>query len=176
MTSDAEVSDREATVIAPVDPRMRDRWVAARRQEGRRRLRVVVALVSAASIVGIGYLVAHSPLLGAHTITIRGAVQTPPAAVRAAAHIRDGAPLLFLDEAAIARRVEAVPGIDRARITTDLPGTVVVTVTERQPIAWTRMTGPAPIALVAKCKTGLKKDFLNRHLRKLQTVAGPRPV
>ena len=30
----------------PVDPRVRDRWVAARREEGRRRLRILVAVVS----------------------------------------------------------------------------------------------------------------------------------
>lgn len=140
--------DPDAPAIGGVDPRMRDRWVEARRAEGRRRLRIAIALVSVASLVGIAYLVAHSPLLGADTIRVRGAGQTPPNVVRAAARIVDGAPVLFLDEGAIEKRVEAVPGIDRATVTTELPSTVVITVTERQPVGWMRATGTAPIALV----------------------------
>ena len=140
--------DPNAPAIAGVDPRMRERWVEARRAEGRRRLRIVIALVGIASLVGIAYLVAHSPLLGTDTIRVRGAGPTSPEAVRAAARIAAGSPVLFLDEGAIEKRVEAVPGIDRATVTTELPNTVVITVTERRPVAWMRAAGPAPIALV----------------------------
>jgi Cell division septal protein len=140
--------DPNAPAIGGVDPRMRDRWVEARRAEGRRRLRIAIAVIGIASLVGIAYLVAHSPLFGADTIRVRGAGQTPPDAVRAAARIADGSPVLFLDAGAIEKRVEAVPGIDRATVTTELPSTVVITVTERQPVAWMRATGTAPIALV----------------------------
>lgn len=145
---DVDLAEPEATPVEGVDPRMRDRWVEARRAEGRRRLRVIVALVALGSLVGIGYLVANSPLLGTDTVTVRGAQRTTPAAVRAAARIGQGEPLLFLDTAAIERRVQAVPGIDRAVVTTELPNTVVLTVTERQPVGWIRTTGTAPIALV----------------------------
>lgn len=123
---------------------MRDRWVEARRAEGRRRLRVIVALVSLASIVGIAYLVAASPLLGVETISIRGTNRSMTALVRSAADIPSGDPLLFLDRAAIAHRIERVPGIDRARVSTEFPHTVVVRVTERRPLGWTRSSGPAP--------------------------------
>ena len=140
--------DPDVPAIAGVDPRMRERWVEARRAEGRRRLRIVIALVAIASLVGIAYLVAHSPLLGTDSIRVRGSDQTPTEAIRAAARIADGSPLLFLDEGAIEKRVEAVPGVDRAMVTTELPNTVVITVTERRPVAWMRVAGPAPIALV----------------------------
>ena len=131
-----------------IDPRMRERWVTARRVEGRRRLRALVALVSAASLLGIAYLVVRSPLLGVDTIQVRGNQRTPIDAVRGAAHISDGAPLLFLDTQAVARRIEALPGIAHASVRTDLPTTVVITVTERRPVAWIRSTGANPFAAV----------------------------
>ncbi|MEP6624227.1 MAG: FtsQ-type POTRA domain-containing protein [Acidimicrobiia bacterium] len=131
-----------------VDPRMRDRWVTARRAEGRRRLRLVAGVVVLLSVFGIAYLIAQSPLLGADTITVKGVTATTPDQVRAAARIEDGAPLLFLDTTRVARRVETLPGVARARVETDLPNTVVITVTERVAVAWTRTAGALPIAEV----------------------------
>jgi cell division protein FtsQ len=133
---------------ATVDPRMRDRWVTARRAEGRRRLRILAAVVGVFSVLGIAYLIAQSPLLGADTITVKGAAGTTSEQIRTAARIEDGAPLLFLDTGRVAGRVEALPGVARARVETELPNTVVITVTERVPVAWTRTTGTVPIAVV----------------------------
>ncbi len=148
--SDAAPDDApdDALGTGIVDPRMRERWVTARRAEGRRRLRALAALVSAASLLGIAYLVVRSPLLGVDTIQVRGSQRTPVDAVRGAAHISDGEPLLFLDTQAVARRIEALPGIAHASVRTDLPTTVVITVTERQPVAWIHSTGANPFAAV----------------------------
>ena len=51
-----------------VDPRMRERWIEARRTEGRRRLWIVGCVTAVVALVGIGYVVARSPLLGADTV------------------------------------------------------------------------------------------------------------
>ena len=144
----SSTEDPVLPVIAGVDPRMRERWVVARREEGRRRLRLVIAVVGVASLLGIAYLVANSPLLGADTIRVRGTSRIPAGAVRAAARISDGAPLLFLDHGAIERRVEALPDVRRARVTTELPNTVVIFVTERVPVAWMHTAEPGTIAVV----------------------------
>ncbi len=127
-----------------VDPRLRARWIAARRAEGRRRLYVICGVVGTAALLAIAYVIAHSSLLGAGTVEVQGVTGTGAAAVRAAARVPDGAPLLFLDEGAIARRVERLPTVARAEVSTDLPSTVVVRVTERVPVAWTRSTAPTP--------------------------------
>ena len=100
------------------------------------------------SLVGVAFLVAQSPLLGAETVTVEGAGQTSVAQVRAAAKVEDGTPLLFLDTADVARRVESLPAVARAEVETELPNTVVVTVVERVPVAWIRTVGPSPIAVV----------------------------
>jgi cell division protein FtsQ len=135
--------------VAPVDPRMRDRWVAQRRAEGRRRLRILVGIAAFASVAIIAFVVAHSSLLGVDTITVHGNARVSAEQVRAAAAIAPGAPLLFLDTGAVARRIEKIPGVARAHVRTDLPSTVVVDVTERSPIAWAHAAGANPVALVA---------------------------
>ena len=131
-----------------VDPRMRERWIEARRTEGRRRLWILSCVIAVAALVGIGYVVARSPFLGAGTVTVRGARSIPAAAVRSAARVGDGSPLLFLDTIAVARRIEALPAVDHASVTTELPATVIITVRERHPVAAVRGTGVAPIAIV----------------------------
>ena len=131
-----------------VDPRMRERWIEARRTEGRRRLWILSTVMAVVALVGIGYAVARSPLFGADTLTVRGVRSIPAAAVRSVARVGDGAPLLFLDTGAVARRVESLPAVDRAIVTTQLPTTVIITIKERQPVATVRGTGVAPIAVV----------------------------
>jgi POTRA domain, FtsQ-type len=134
---DGQGADARGTV----DPRMRDRWITQRRVEGRRRLRVLMAAVAVGSVLALAYVIARSPLLGADQVEIRGTVKTSARAVRAAAGISDGAPLLFLDTGAVARRVERLPYVARADVTTDLPHTVTIRVVERTPVAWVRGDG-----------------------------------
>jgi len=117
-----------------VDPRLRARWVEARRAEGRRRLYVICAVVGTLAVGVIAYVIAHSSLLGAGTVQVHGVPATAASEIRAAARIPDGSPLLFLDEGAIARRVEALPTVARAQVSTELPSTVVIRVTERVPL------------------------------------------
>lgn len=133
---------------AGVDPRMRERWVAARRHEGRRRLRLLMVIMITMAVVGIAYLIASSSLLGVGTVRVRGVTNVTPMAVRTAAHIAEGEPLLFLDTERIVRRVERLPYVQNARVATELPETVVITVTERRAVAWTRDASPTPISIV----------------------------
>jgi cell division protein FtsQ len=127
-----------------VDPRIRARWIEARRAEGRRRLYVLCAVVGTLAVAVIAYVIAHSSLLGAGSVDVHGVPATSAATIRAAADVPDGAPLLFLDTGAVARRVEALPTVARAQVSTDLPSTVVIRVTLRTPIAWTNAVRSAP--------------------------------
>lgn len=154
-----------------VDPRMRERWVATRRAEGQRRLRIITGIVGFVAVGLIAYVAAHSALLGAHDIEVKGSTHTSPDAIRAASGIKDGAPLLFLDEREIERRVERVPMVDRASVSTDLPSTVTITVTERTPIAWTAAT-PAPWVAVLDAD-GRVIDRLRAPPAGLLHVVGP---
>lgn len=160
---DAKVDDAapDAAFVGGVDPRMKERWVLARRVEGRRRLRVLVSVVAVASVLAFAYVIARSPLLGADTIKVDGATRTGVSAVRTAADIADGEPLVFLDAGAVARRVERLPFVQSAQVETSLPNTVTITVREREPIAWVAAPAPNPVAV------------LDRTGRVLERVATP---
>ena len=143
-----EVDGPDGLGPGSVDPRMRERWIEARRTEGRRRLWILSSVMAVVALGGIGYAVARSPLFGADTVTVRGVRSIPAAAVRSVARVGVGTPLLFLDTGAVARRVESLPAVDRAIVTTKLPTTVIITIKERQPVAAVLGTGVAPIAVV----------------------------
>ncbi len=127
---------------SPIDPRIRERRVAVTRAEGRRRLRILLTVVCIASAVGIAWLVVQSPLLAVRTVNVAGTNRESQAAVRAAAGVKDGSALLFVDTGAVARRVEALPWVASARVSRQLPSDLTITVVERVPVAWARRPAP----------------------------------
>ena len=121
-----------------IDPRIRARRVEVIREQGRRRLRVLLVSVSVLCVAGLGWLVIQSPVLAVRHVEVAGANHVSAADVRAAADVGHGAALVTLDRGAVARRVQALPWVARASVTKHLPGTVRITLTERTPAAWAR--------------------------------------
>ncbi|MBM3676032.1 MAG: FtsQ-type POTRA domain-containing protein [Actinobacteria bacterium] len=140
-----EVPPRERGPRPSMDERIRDRRVAVLREQGRRRLRVLLGLVVVASLVGIAWLVVQSPLFALEGLRVRGTVQASRAEVREAAGVEAGDALLFVDEGDVARRVEELPWVASARVRRDLPHDLTITVAERTPIAWARRLVPAGV-------------------------------
>lgn len=145
-----------------VDPRLRQRWVETRRQEGRRRLRVLLGVVSVGALAGGGWAALRSPLLDVDRVVVEGAVHSGPRLVRQASAVRPGGALLDLDESAIERRVAALPWVLRAEVRRDWPGTVRIRITERLAAAVTRAEGDS-------------WAVLDRSARVLGVVATPPP-
>lgn len=113
------------------------------RGHGTRR-RIVICAVVVAVLVALGtWVVAFSPILGVHTITVTGENRLSEADIVNAARIRSGTPLVRLDTAAAQQRIEALPDVASARVTTSFPSTVHITVVERQPVGVVRSTHPA---------------------------------
>lgn len=129
-----------------IDARMRERRVAVLREQGRRRLRVLLVAVSVCSAFGIAWLVVQSPLLALERLEVRGAIRVSPEEVRRAAGVDAGDVLLFVDAGDVARRVEALPWVASAKARRELPHDLVITVVERTPVAWARR--PASVAVV----------------------------
>ncbi len=121
-----------------VDPRLRQRWVETRREEGRRRLRILLGGVAVGVMAGGGWATFRSPLLDVDRVVVEGAHRSGAVVVRQATEVRPGLALLDLDRAAIERRVAALPWVLRAEVRREWPGTVRVRVTERVPMAVTR--------------------------------------
>jgi len=139
------------TTVAPprrvaIDPRLGARRVAVRRAEGRRRRHRLVAALAGVALVGVAAALVWSPLLAVHRIVIRGA-GAHAGAVRAAAHLAPGGPILLVHTGTVASNVEQLPWIGSARVERQLPNTVTITVTVRAPVAWAP-AGPGRVALV----------------------------
>ena len=120
-----------------MDPRFRRRRVEVRREEGRRRLRVLVGITTVAALAGGGWAATGSPLLDLDRVVVEGAVRTTPAEARFASGLRLGEPLLDVDQEAAVRGVETLPWVDRATVRRRWPGEVRIRLVERQPVAVT---------------------------------------
>jgi cell division protein FtsQ len=124
-----------------IDPRIRQRRVQIRRDEGRRRLRRVIVAVAVVVLVGLAYVLLHTPLFSARVVTVSGLhPHTSDAAIEAAAGLGGHPPLISLNPGAAAQRVEALPFIASARIDRHWPDAVTIAVTERVPAL--TMAGP----------------------------------
>ena len=95
--------------------------------------RRLILATGACVVVGaiLVWAVAFSSLFGVRSIKVTGEQSLTPAQVIAAAGISHGTPLLRLDTGAVQRRVEALPDVASARVSTSFPSTVDISVTER---------------------------------------------
>jgi cell division protein FtsQ len=118
-----------------LDPRIRARRIAARRAEGRRRLKwaglvvgVIVVLVGAIAVFA-------SSMFDATDIRVQGAVYTDAAMLDQVLASIKGTPVLLVDTAAAERALAAIPWVESARVSTSFPHTVTVDIRERHPVA-----------------------------------------
>lgn len=130
------------TAVAPggpvtLDPRVRARRIAVRREEGRRRLRRLAAVGGVAGVALAAGAVSLSPLADVDTVAVRGAQHSGAEAVAAASGV-SGRAMAWLDLGAARRRVEALPWVASAALWREWPGTVHVQVEERRPVATTQ--------------------------------------
>ncbi len=107
----------------------------------RRPLGLVLAL-TVLLLGGAGAAVVASPLLGLRTVVVQGSGAGDLAdQVRQATGVAPGTPLIRIDLAAVQRRVQDVGPVASATVTRAWPHSLVVTVTERLPLAVTQADG-----------------------------------
>jgi cell division protein FtsQ len=107
------------------EPPSRPRW--------RVRAGVAVASLLLLGLGVVGFL--RSPYFAADHISVHGALRLTPERVLRIGGVERGQNVVTLDTTATERRLEADPWISSASVTTDLPDTVVVRITERVPVA-----------------------------------------
>lgn len=126
---------RTAPPALPIDPRIRRRRIEVRRDEGRRRRRIVVSCVVVAAAVAGASGATRSPLLDVDRVVLEGAERTTRDAVVELGHLASSPPMLDVDTATLARRVEALPWVLEARARRQWPSTIRVDVVERRAAA-----------------------------------------
>ena len=125
----------ERPAPAPIDPRIRARRIAVRRDEGRRRLHRLVAL-GVILVLGVAsVLVTRSPLLDVDRVEVKGAGHASADAVRVATGIRRHSPMTDLDLGRARAGVLGLPWVESATVTRRWPGTVEVSIVERTAVA-----------------------------------------
>jgi cell division protein FtsQ len=124
VNQEAPSADASGFAAGPDGARPR-RWLA--------RGAVAVASLLVLGLGVLGFL--RSPYFAADHISVEGAKRLAPERVLRIGGIESGQNVVTLDTAASERRLETDPWISSASVTTDLPDTVVVRISERVPVA-----------------------------------------
>lgn len=124
-----------------VDPRLRARRQDVLRQKGRQRLRRVQAGGAVVAAGGLAWAAAMSPLLDVDRVIVRGVDASRAVVVERAAAVEVGSPLATLDPARVRAATEAVAWVHTATVSRSLPGSVLISVSERTPVAGARLLG-----------------------------------
>jgi len=107
---------------------------ARSRGRSRRRWRVaLVALALAAIVGGAAWALLGSRLLAVRSVVVTGTRLVPQSEVLAVAGIVPGTPLIRVNTAQVAARVETIRLVQSARVTRSWPDRVVIAVRERTP-------------------------------------------
>ncbi|HEX7277554.1 MAG TPA: FtsQ-type POTRA domain-containing protein [Acidimicrobiales bacterium] len=122
-------------VRPPIDPRIRKRRIAVRREEGRRRLRLLIGIASVTGVLIGGWGATRSPLLDVDGFDVTGASQTSRDELIAASGIRFGQAMVDVDERGAVDALVALPWVASASVERRWPDSVVIQVVERDPVA-----------------------------------------
>lgn len=104
------------------------------RRSRNRRLSLAIAAGVVVTLVGLVLVAVYSPILALRTITVDGTSRVDAAAVRSAVDDQLGTPLALVDFSRITRELSAFPLIRSYVTETVPPDTLVIHVTERQPV------------------------------------------
>ncbi len=123
----------------PIDPRLQARRRDVRRRQGRQRRRRLAAALGALAVTSTGWGLALSPMLDVDRVVLRGAAVSGDAVLADVAGIDPGQAMATLDLEAAQVALEGSPWVARATVRRSWPGTVVISVSERTPVAAVRV-------------------------------------
>nr|CEL16897.1 Cell division protein FtsQ [Kibdelosporangium sp. MJ126-NF4]CTQ91874.1 Cell division protein FtsQ [Kibdelosporangium sp. MJ126-NF4] len=102
-----------------------------------------MVLLAFVGVLAVLYVVFFTPVLGARSVDVQGTQGLTPDEVRAVAAVEMGKPLVRLDTDEIARRVATLPRVAKVGVERSWPGTVEITVSEREPVAYAKLADGA---------------------------------
>jgi len=100
-------------------------------------------VIAVGLLVGVSYTFLGPKVLVVRSVVVSGTHLVPASQVRAAAGIPFGEPLLRVNTAAAARRVEAITQVRSAQVSKSWPDRILITVQERTPVLAVARPGAA---------------------------------
>ena len=119
----------------PIDPRFVRRWVDARREEGRRRLRILVMVAASIGLVAVAAGSLLTPLAKVRHVRVEVVGSTPVATVVADAGLAHETLMIHADPSSIEHRLDDFASLGAARVKRVWPATIEVVVATRYPLA-----------------------------------------
>jgi len=129
------ISIEDASSAAHIEPRLRDRRIAVKRAAGRRRLKWAIAVGAVVVLIVAALAVLGSGLFAVDSVRVEGARRTDQRVLDSIVADLEGRPVLRVDTDAIEGRLEALPWVDDARVTTDFPDAATIELRERSAVA-----------------------------------------
>ncbi len=118
-----------------IEPRFRERRIAVRRAEGRKRLRWLVVLGVVAALAVGALAVLGSPLFAVEEVEVVGAVYTDEVALAEVIAEIEGTPTLLVDTQGAERTLRSIPWVADARVTASFPRSATIEIRERVALA-----------------------------------------
>jgi len=169
----SDAMQASAAGVSTVDARMRQRRIGVRRARSRRRLWWVVG-ISAAFIVVVGALAAlGSGWFAVKDVTVLGQVYADQVAVDEVVADLEGTPVVLVDATELEERLEQIPWVESARITTDFPDAATIELREREPVATVQGTDARFRVLD---RDGRVLDVIDGQAAAVVLITGPDPV
>jgi cell division protein FtsQ len=156
-----------------IDPRISERRTAVTREQGRRRLRIVVAgLIGTVLLAGAWGVLYHTPLFAARSITVAGETHETATQVVQQAGLASHPPLIDVNAGNVARAVEQLPWVRTASVQVHWPDGVRIVVHEETPrLAMTEPNGQ--VAVLSSDGRVLQTVAASARPAGLLTFSGP---
>ncbi|MEL6892505.1 MAG: FtsQ-type POTRA domain-containing protein [Actinomycetota bacterium] len=156
-----------------VDARMRQRRIGVRRAANRRRLYWIGAITAVLAVVIGALAVLGSGWFSVGEVTVIGLRYADADGVDEVVADLEGTPVLLVDTADLEARLEALPWVEVARVTTDFPDEATIELREREPVATTAGTDGRFRILD---REGRVLDVIDGQAAALVLLTGPDPV
>lgn len=159
-----------------MEPRIKERKVRVARSAGRKRLRVILAMLIVIGL-GVGVIeLLHSSFFSAHHIDVTGLSHTTRMQVIDAADLESEPALIDINDASVAAAIERLPWVGRATVKKSWPTTVHIAITERAPIGQIQLSHSrfAIVDLTGRVladETAPSASLMNLH--DIKSVPGP---
>jgi cell division protein FtsQ len=114
---------------------LRQRRIGVRRAESRKRLRWVIIGGAVLAVVVGALAVLGSSWFAVENVSVTGNVYTDPDALGAVVDDLRGTPVLLVDTDEFEARIEAIPWVEAARVSTRFPNSASIEIRERVPVA-----------------------------------------